>query len=236
MTTVQQVPDPTSYRGQHELLDFFVLGGGRDSSLRELCLYFNEDAATGRLYTGRGFERLEGGGDLPQVRDRITSADVLSLTFLSVTDRLPDVASATMVTHADEITRLLAQLPVNVDMHEVGWPVYAPSSPASELHELLRRCGGTDRWVTANKLLARKRPQLLPVYDSKVKTLLGAPSSFWECLWTWFAGDPRRVVGLRRLRVEAGGIADISLLRCLDVVLWMRASRSQVVTCDKVIP
>ncbi|MFI5558537.1 DUF6308 family protein [Amycolatopsis japonica] len=223
MTTVQQVPDPTLYRGQHELLDSFVLGGGRGSSLRALRLYFNEDATSERLYTGRGFERLDGGGDLPQVRDCITSADVLSLTFLSITDRLPDVASATMVTHADEITELLAQLPVDVDMHEAEWTVYAPGSPASELHALLRRCGGTDRWVTANKLLARKRPRLLPVYDSKVMTMLGTPSSFWACLWTWFDGDPRRVDGLQDMRDEAGGITDISLLRCVDVVLWMRA-------------
>ncbi|MFK0249709.1 DUF6308 family protein [Amycolatopsis azurea] len=234
MTTVQQVPDPTLYRGQHELLDSFVLGGGRSSSLRALRLYFNEDATSERLYTGRGFERLDDGGDLPQVRNRITSADVLALTFLSVTDRLPDVAFATSVTYAAEITRLLAQLPVDVDMHEAAWTVYAPGSPASKLHALLRRCGGTDRWVTANKLLARKRPRLLPVYDSKVMTMLGTPSSFWACLWTWFDSDPRRANGLRDLRAEVGGITDISLLRCLDVVLWMRATRSQVVTSGNV--
>ncbi|MFD6073827.1 DUF6308 family protein [Amycolatopsis lurida] len=232
MTTAQRAPDPASYRGQHNLLDSFVLGGGRSGSLNALRSYFNENAATGRLYTGRGFDRLEGGGDLPHVRNGITSADVLALSYLSITHRLPDVAFDTMVTYADDIARLLAELAVDVDMYEASWRVYAPGSPAAELHALLRGCGGTNRWVTANKLLARKRPRLLPVYDSRVESLLGAPNSFWECLWSWFDGDPRRVDGLRSLRDEAGGIEDISLLRCLDVVLWMRASGSRIGTND----
>ncbi|WP_083649852.1 DUF6308 family protein [Amycolatopsis sp. CB00013] len=230
MTTAQRPPDPASYRGQHDLLDSFVLGEGRSDSLNALRRYFNEDATTGRLYTGRGFERLEGGGDLPHVRNCITSADVLALSYLSITHRLPDVAFDTMVTYADDIARLLAELPVDIDIHEAAWRVYATTSPAAELHALLRRCGGTNRWVTANKLLARKRPRLLPVYDSRVERLLGAPNSFWECLWTWFDGDPQRVDGLRSLRDEASGIEDISLLRCLDVVLWMRAAGSHIDT------
>jgi hypothetical protein len=89
---------------------------------------------------------------------------------------------------------------------------------------LLKCCGGKDRWVTANKLLARKRPHLLPVYDSQVKAALGGPGSIWACLWTWFQADARRAEAIAELRYEAGGIGDISLLRCIDVVLWMHAT------------
>jgi len=126
--------------------------------------------------------------------------------------------------YSDQIRELLEQIPVSLPMHEARWTQYAPGSPASRLWEIFKHCGGKNRWVTANKLLARKRPHLLPVYDNQVKTLLGAPASFWACLWTWFEADPSRAGAVTSLRTEAGGIDDISLLRCLDVILWMRAT------------
>jgi hypothetical protein len=39
-------------------------------------------------------------------------------------------------------------------------------------------------WVTAGKLLARKRPKLVPVYDGVVKCALGNPPK--NHVWTWF--------------------------------------------------
>ncbi|MEC3978194.1 DUF6308 family protein [Amycolatopsis sp. H20-H5] len=220
---VQDVPDVESYRPQHQFLDQCVRGDGRTDSVRALQRYFNQDPTVGGLYAGRGFERFDSGGDAAAVRDQITAADVLALTFLSITDRLPQVALAVTVANADRITDLLRQIPADVTMHEVGWAVYAPDSPASELWRFLKQCGGKDRWVAANKLLARKRPHLLPVYDSKVQALLNRPDSIWACLWTWFDSDPSRTVAVAELRSEAGGIEDISLLRCVDVILWMQA-------------
>lgn len=41
---------------------------------------------------------------------------------------------------------------------------------------------------------------------------------------TWFQGDPRRVEAVAALRDKAGGIEDISLLRCLDIIVWMQAT------------
>jgi hypothetical protein len=102
--------------------------------------------------------------------------------------------------------------------------VYEHGSAAYQLWQLLCRCGGKHLRVYANKLLARKRPRLLPVYDQKVAELLHYPKSYWACLWTWFDGDRERAKALADLRAEAGGLEDISLLRCLDVVLWMRAT------------
>lgn len=77
-------------------------------------------------------------------------------------------------------------------MHEASWDLYAPGSPAYELWALLCRCGGQHRWVMANKLLARKRPHLLPVYDNEVAALLQRPKGVWACLWTWFHDQRKR--------------------------------------------
>jgi hypothetical protein len=219
---VNGTPIASDYASQHELLDQHVLGAGRTAAVDALTRYFSEDAARPR-YTGRWFERFAGGGDRPGIADTVIEADVLALNFLSITD-LSNVAVDTTITFPTEITELLEQIPADLAMHEAPWTTYAPGSPASRLWWLLKRCGGKDRWVTANKLLARKRPHLLPVYDSQVKAVLGAPRSIWECLWTWFQGDAKRAEALADLRDEAGGIDDISVLRCLDVILWMRAT------------
>ncbi|WP_326566942.1 DUF6308 family protein [Amycolatopsis rhabdoformis] len=211
-------PDPDRYRSQHDLLDDLVLGPGRSASLSALQRYF-ADGPLRESYTGRHFERFEGGGDALDVRDRVTSADVLALNFLSITD-LAGVAVDTTVTHVAKIADLLQDIKTDTAMHEAEWSTYAESSPAYELWALFKRCGGKNRWVTANKLLARKRPHLIPVYDSRVQALLGAPERFWACLWTWFhTDDERRTDSLRELRSTVGEIEDISLLRCLDVAL-----------------
>jgi hypothetical protein len=210
----------TDYPLQHHVLDECVRGAHREESLAALRRYFDQRSAA--RYTGRWFERFAGGGDRPDVANTVTEADVLALNFLSITS-LADVAIDTTMTYAYQIRGLLEQIPVDLPMHSMGWSAYEPGSPAFRLWELFRRCGGNHRPVTASKLLARKRPRLIPVYDSRVKAVLKAPQSEWRCLWSWFHTDPTRTSALAALREEAGGIEDISLLRCLDVVLWMRA-------------
>ncbi|MGW5721488.1 DUF6308 family protein [Amycolatopsis sp. NPDC003865] len=205
------------YADQHELLDECVRGEHRDESLTALRYYFDG-------CTGRWFERYAGGGDGPSVANTVTEADVLALNFLSIRS-LADVAIDTTMTYGYQIRALLEQIPVDVPMHATAWSTYEEGAPAYRLWNLFRTCGGGHRPVTAAKLLARKRPQLVPVYDSRVRAALKAPKSEWHCLWSWFHTDPTRAPALEELRKEAGGIEDISLLRCLDVVLWMRARR-----------
>ncbi|MCR6487325.1 DUF6308 family protein [Amycolatopsis sp. OK19-0408] len=209
------------YAHQHHLLDDCVRGAGREESLSALRRYFDQQRTTAR-YTGRWFERFAGGGDHPSVANTVTEADVLALNFLSITS-LAEVAIDATITYTLQIRELLEQIPVNVPMHSAPWSAYEPGSPAFRLWELFRRCGGNHRPVTASKLLARKRPRLTPVYDSQVKAVLKAPRSEWHCLWSWFHTDPTRASAVADLRAEAGGIEDITLLRCLDVILWMKA-------------
>jgi hypothetical protein len=79
-------------------------------------------------------------------------------------------------------------------------------------------------WVVANKLLARKRPRLLPVYDNDVRDLLGAPTDFWASLRETLAADDQALHRrLLNIRDEAGVGDDVSALRVFDVVCWMLA-------------
>ncbi|MFF7756029.1 DUF6308 family protein [Streptomyces sp. NPDC007971] len=95
-------------------------------------------------------------------------------------------------------------------------------SPASRAWDLLVGQHGVG-WVIAGKLLARKRPRLLPVYDDVVRCTLGHPPDFWlplhAALRAQEGASQRALVGLR----QAAGLSDsVSALRVCDVVVWMQ--------------
>jgi Family of unknown function (DUF6308) len=77
--------------------------------------------------------------------------------------------------------------------------------------------------VAAGKLLARKRPRLLPVYDSRIKKILKRPhtdNKWWRDLHDQLTNDTGFVEELESVRKKAG--ADhMSLLRVFDVMCWM---------------
>ena len=212
----------SSYHVAHCNLDSIIRGELRNDAVRAIRRYFEEPTAqNGRLgFTGRRFERFEGGGDRPEIRDVIAPADVLAVTLLGVERGIGRVALAVAEEKRDKIAELLNQIPITA-LHEVTSDAIGRDSAAWRLWTLLCTAGGGHRSVTAYKLLARKRPALLPVCDSIVEAQLGRPRDIWDCYWTWFNDDPSRVEATESLRAEAEGVGDISLLRCLDVALWM---------------
>ena len=82
-------------------------------------------------------------------------------------------------------------------------------------------------WVTAGKLLARKRPRLIPVWDNVVRCAFGRPANAW--IWLDDLLRARGVIlrsQLQKLHEEAELPERVSLLRTLDVVVWMRHRNS----------
>jgi hypothetical protein len=105
----------------------------------------------------------------------------------------------------------------------------AQSGPAWELWQLLHdikpRPQDRNRLgpVAAGKLLARKRPHLIPVYDSHVKKVLGRPrndQTWWRDLRCLVTKDDALVSELKAVRTKAGA-AHLSLLRIFDIMCWM---------------
>lgn len=133
---------------------------------------------------------LLAGGYAPTVANVMTANDVLALTHLGVSDGLSPLTTAVLVERQPVIAGLLSRIP-QCAMHEVSSDkyeaVYGRKSDAWQLWDLLRTCAGRDRWVVSNKLLARKQPYLVPVYDSVVKKILGRPVNVWACFWSWFS-------------------------------------------------
>ncbi|MFF3129096.1 DUF6308 family protein [Streptomyces sp. NPDC057908] len=189
----------------------------------DLRRYFGIGLPPGGVpFTGSRFERLAGGGDRSEVADRITAEDLVAVQTLSVTvpasvalDILEDPLGA-------RLSGLLHDIPRHIDMADADALVVAGGSPADQAWQLLEEQPDVG-WVIAGKLLARKRPRLLPVYDKVVRCALGRPRpSFWLALHAALREDDRALHRqLLELRQVAGVPETVSALRVCDVAVWM---------------
>ena len=176
-------------------------------------------------FTGARFETIGGQWNDPANTDRFTAGDVVAVSCLSV--RLRGTAAIRILEHqADRIGELLAAMPRSgVSLWEVPESEIGPKSAALELWWLLR--GGLDGIgrTTASKLMARKRADLIPIYDGVVGSALGLPNAngHWEAMrhlmLTSVDGSP--------LHQRLGAMADavglsalVTPLRVFDVLVW----------------
>ena len=155
-----------------------------------------------RVRTGATFNTLCGGGDRPDTRNRFVADDLVAVTLLSV-EVPPRAAIRILEDDADALSALLTALPIDVPMWEADDSVYAAGSEADQLWSLLAALPGIG-WVTVHKLMARKRPEMLPVYDNVVKSVLQPTAhSFWEPLRHELAQDPSLLTRLAEIRTVA---------------------------------
>lgn len=173
-------------------------------------------------FTGSRFEGLGGGGERPDTACKITADDLVAVQMLSV--RIPARTALDLLEGGlgQQIEDLLRQIPTGLDLVDAEPACIGKGSPADRAWHLLvaqQEVG----WVTAGKLLARKRPRLLPVYDQVVRCALGSPSDFWHDLRVALRAEDRAVHRrLLELRTAAGVPDTVSALRVCDVVVWMR--------------
>lgn len=201
----------------------WVLDGGFEAVAKELLrIYFGTSGAA--PFTGALFQVIGGRGDAGEWRDVMRAEDALAVSALSV--NVPAQATVALLErNASEITDHLKEIPIGLDLVSDEADV-SPGSPASELWAVLRHsvCLGP---TTTSKLMARKRPQLIPIYDSVVGWVLGLQDSRGH--WAGMRDAVRAGDGaLHRRAIElakgAGVASEVSALRVLDVVLWMHGS------------
>jgi len=170
---------------------------------------------------GRVFDTLGGGGDRLESRDTFMPDDVVAVALLSV-DIPPRAILTILDAKSEELTDLLREIPAEVNLWEAERGVVGPGSPADRLWSELEAIPGIG-WVTAGKLLARKRPQLIPVFDRVIRACLMPTQSnrWWVSLWDAFDRDRRIISRLADLKEAAELPAQVSLLRVLDVAVWM---------------
>ncbi|WP_030251986.1 MULTISPECIES: DUF6308 family protein [unclassified Streptomyces] len=188
----------------------------------DLRRYFGIGLPPGGMpFTGSRFEHLAGGGDRPEVADRITAEDLVAVQTLSVTVPASVVLDILEGPLGARLSGLLHAIPRDVDMVDADAVVVADGSPADQAWHLLRDQPDVG-WVIAGKILARKRPRLLPVYDRIVRCAVGRPPSFWLALHAALREDDAALHHqLLELRQAAGLPETVSALRVCDVAVWM---------------
>lgn len=212
-----------------------ILSDGHQSEAAGLVSeYYTGVLNSGRVRTGARFDTWAGGGDAPEVMNRVTADDLLAASFLSV-DFSHRAAIGILETRRTDIAALLSQIPADLDLADLGQDefksVLGEGSPAWELWDLLRgKSEGKpdEKWgigpTKASKILARKRPRLIPIWDSIVSKVTGVDSSLTQ--WTdWHAQltaeDKKLAKQLDDIQAQAHVPFAFSRLRTLDVVLWM---------------
>lgn len=175
-----------------------------------VAAYFDPDGP----FAGASFDTL--GENLP---DAFTLDDLLATTLLDISWR--PLAVRQLLASSCSLAAALAALPSDLDLWNAEPGVLRA---ATELHELLDRLSGVGP-VTASKLLARKRPRLVPIHDDVVLRVLVPPKrQFWVTLSAALSDSTLRceIMALSPASAESA-----SLLRLLDVAIWTRHSGSR---------
>lgn len=179
-------------------------------------------------FSGAYFDRFEGEPD-PNP-DQFLAEDVLAVSLLSA--RIPPKAIlALLYDESSRFNDMLAEIPKGLDFFEAD---IAQLKLAMKLESALMLPKGNGVGpVRASKLIARKRPQLYPIFDSVVlKQLFGKKNgAFVEPLHKLLTENPKIKAsvmnGLSEVRAAAHFPESFSLVRVLDVLVWMDGKGNQ---------
>jgi hypothetical protein len=191
-------------------------------ALRYLRAYYEQRPGTplGTRITGARFDTWDSTGTRQADTNRFTADDMVAVTFLAVQVH-PRAAWELLTGDPDRFNRLLAQVDPSADLADVDPASIGEDWPAWRLWSELRTLRGID-WVIAGKLLARKRPRLIPIYDRIVKTVTGNDRNFWIPLSQELRKDGQALHHrLGRLRQAADLDEAVTRLRVFDIITWM---------------
>lgn len=151
---------------------------------------------------------------------QIGPSDLVAVSLLDVRFE-PRAVRGILERDAADLSEMLAEIPFEVDLWEAD---DADLNAALTLHEALDRYAGVGE-TKASKLLARKRPRLIPVIDSVVRRGLPLGDNPAKDLREALAIESRRHA-IELLR-PSNLSSRISTLRLLDAAVWMRFSQSR---------
>lgn len=195
-----------------------------DSANEEQLLDYLRTYSEGGAYTGAYFHELTHAG--LSNPDRFDISDVASLSLLSVTLNGQMAHELTKKSKEnDKLARVLALEP-DRDLGELTVDQVKKLNGSEGLDpawNLIKKIHGVGRTRTS-KLLARKRPRLIPIWDSVIARVLGLPktSSYWIHFHTALTADDSSLdKRLSELAQRAGVGERYSRIRVLDILAWM---------------
>jgi hypothetical protein len=175
-------------------------------------------------HTGSHFDIVGHPWNDPAHADEITSSDLLALSTLSVAVKGRSAIAATSPDFQTRTSELLKQIPLNASLGdpEAFDEYLAENGPGRELWRCVDDVWGFAGTYTS-KLLARKRANLFPVYDKKIKAAwaLTGPGEIWRPMHQALSADGGALMKYaEELRVEAEVSEAVSPLRVLDSIVW----------------
>ena len=144
--------------------------------------------------------------------------DLVAVALLDITWR-PQVVRILLDLRRREFGDLLTAVPHDVDLWNAS---DAHLGHVDVLWDALTAVDGIGT-ASATKLLARKRPRLCPISDNVVIRAVDVPGRTWDVLRRLLQ-DPAARSDIEALRPPAA--AAVSLLRILDVALWVSHSET----------
>lgn len=155
----------------------------------------------------------------PDERNTIDVEDLYSPTLLSAPIR--GSAGQAILERGDTITELLRDVDHDVPLwHPDAARVSEALEGAKQLVKELERVPHVGP-TRASKLVAAKRPQLVPIWDSQISKALGADRMTWLQYWTaWRRSITPAVDELLSIASEVGH-PRLSPLRTIDIIIWM---------------
>lgn len=156
-----------------------LLSEDDDAALRLLTRYFAPVVGDPGIYTGAAWDDWDPSGRRQQDIDEFTADDCMAVTLLSV--NIPGQAAHKVLgKDRARYSALLAEVGPDRDLVEVAEPI-TDDWPAPVLYRAVRELPKVGRTKTS-KLLARKRPALIPIWDSVIGGVALAGDYFWEPL------------------------------------------------------
>lgn len=202
---------------------------GTDKAVKLLKRYYRKVDGK-HAFDGASFESLGSEDTNPF---SITPADLLALSTLSIPVKGHTAIDLLSNRVQAQTTALLRDIPEQASIDDedaLKHLAEGGASPASELWAVISDVDGMGP-VYTSKLLARKRPALIPVYDKVVdaQLALGGTLEMWTRFHEWVNrpedGDTL-INRARNLHAKAGLAAHVTPLRVIDVVLWMDGKQS----------
>jgi Family of unknown function (DUF6308) len=178
-------------------------------AVRLLAKYYGGKYTGSRFDTARQLESAD--------PHRFTAHDIAAVATLSVP--LSGEAVAGLVDSDDQMAALLESVPTDVDLAD------ASDSELETVFAVQRELDNITGigHVTRSKLLAHKRPRLVPIRDQYVLTALVGRDygPFTEPLRDALIEDSSIHERLDAVQRQARLSQPLSILRSLDVVIWM---------------
>jgi hypothetical protein len=175
-------------------------------------------------FGGARFDDLAGGGPA----DAITEDDLAAVRSLSIGFPRAFVDDLRGDDAQSRIRSGLAKIPPDIKLEDLSRADFdrflGPESSAwqlwVDLAASLRRFKARAPLVGASKLLAAKRPQLVPLEDSYVRRALGSSRrDIWQTIHQ-IVRDPEASADLTAIRQQVTAASHITLHRTLDVIIW----------------